>query len=319
MSVRQQKKRAKELRKAVRRLVDKRAGGLREADVQAIEKCLTDLDGALDAGQPDRLQAAMESLEQRAQRSLGYERKSSVREMVESLLVAVAVALVLRAFVVEPFKIPTGSMIPTLLVGDHIFVSKFAYGFRVPLSNAWFATWATPERGDVIVFRYPEDQSKDYIKRVVAVAGDEVYTDGIDVFVNGTRLPREQLERFEYLEEGEGGPMLGSRDAQRFAESALGSSASYTVLYEDRPVRPGWPSGASPPGLRCSNGPVPRRRCRVADDYLFVMGDNRDNSQDSRWWGGVPTSFVKGKALFIWWSYGPRSGIRWTRLGRVVP
>jgi signal peptidase I len=313
------KKRAKTVRKSIQRRFDRRRKSLKEADVHALQKGLSDLDESLDSHDLERIRTSLEGLEQRAERTLDYTRKSSTREMIESLVVAVLIALLLRAFIVEPFKIPTGSMIPTLLVGDHIFVSKFIYGLRVPLSNAWFVEWGTPDRGDVIVFRYPQDQSKDYIKRVVAVAGDEVHTDGIDVFVNGTRLDRRTEDAFEYLEEGEGGPMLGTHTADRFVESALGNDAAYSVLYEARPFRPHWPNGSRLPGLACSPSGPGQARCRVEDDYVFVMGDNRDNSQDSRFWGGVPTRFVKGKALFIWWSYGPRSGIRWSRFGQVVP
>jgi signal peptidase I len=226
--------------------------------------------------------------------------------------------------VVEAFKIPTGSMIPTLDVGDHIFVNKFIYGLRVPLTNAWFAAWGSPDRGDVIVFRYPRDLSKDYIKRVIAVAGDRVRVAGQDVFVNGEKLPRAPRPDHRYVEEGEGGPDPDDVPdffvhSAAFEERSRAGEQRYTVLYDRSASRLPWPSGGRLPGLRCSE-PVPGTpaECVVEPEHVFVMGDNRDNSSDGRVWGAVPHAYVKGKALFVWWSRGPRSGVRWGRIGQAV-
>jgi signal peptidase I len=265
--------------------------------------------------------AAVDELRQRAEARLGMKTKGATREYTESLVVAVLIALFLRAFVVEAFKIPTGSMIPTLQVGDHIFVNKFIYGLRVPLSNRWFVEWGDPGRGDIIVFRYPRNQAQDFIKRVVAVPGDRIRVEGRDVYVNGEPLPRIEADPVQYLEEGEGSSMLGVRRADAYLERPSAADVEYTVLYQDEDdvYRQDWPIGIELPGLKCDPAGAPEpRRCTVKDGYFFVMGDNRDNSADSREWGGVPRELVKGRAMFVWFSYGPRSGIRWSRFGRGV-
>lgn len=256
---------------------------------------------------------------------LGSVRKGSTREFFESITVAVVIALVLRAFVLEAFKIPSGSMIPTLEVGDHIFVNKFIYGLRVPFTNMWFVQWGSgPERGDVIVFRYPRDQTKDYIKRVVAVAGDHIRVEGKDVFINGVKLEREDPVLLSYFEDAEPGEDLGFHQFQRahaYAERSRSEPpAAYTVLYSAHlGERPPFPSGEALPGVECVYGEAGRTsECVVQPEHVFVMGDNRDNSSDSRAWGGVPMALVKGKAMFVWWSRGARAGVRWDRMGQPI-
>jgi len=313
------KKRASRLLRDVDRTLRKHGSKVPAKERERLEKALAELRGALESGVG--VESAVEALDRQADAALGFARKGTTREYAESLVVAVLIALFLRAFVVEAFKIPTGSMIPTLQVGDHIFVNKFTYGLRVPFSNQWFVKWGTPERGDVIVFRYPENQSQDFIKRVVAVAGDEIRVEGRQVYVNGEALPRVELEPIEYLQEGEGSSMLGARRADAYVERAGESDQEYTVLYEDHGgLRMPWPlHGLDEPGLDCTPPRAPQSgRCRVEEGYVFVMGDNRDNSKDSREWGGVPRDLVKGRAMFVWLSWGPRSGIRWSRFGRSV-
>lgn len=264
-------------------------------------------------------------LDRLADELLGTVRKGSTREFFESITVAVLIALVLRAFVLEAFKIPSGSMIPTLEVGDHIFVNKFIYGLRVPFTNLWFVQWGKgPERGDVIVFRYPRDQTKDYIKRVVAVAGDRVRVEGKDVFVNDVKMPREDPVLLSYFEDAEPGQDLGFHQFQRahaYPEHSLSEPpVGYTVLYAAHlGDRLPFPSGDDLPGVDCTYGePGRASECVVQPDHVFVMGDNRDNSSDSRAWGGVPMALVKGKAMFIWWSRGARAGVRWERMGQAI-
>lgn len=310
-------KRAVRLTREVERLLKKHRARISDKDRERLERSVEEVRKAL--GRRAGVEAAAEALERQADATLGFAKKGTTREYAESLVVAVLIALFLRAFVVEAFKIPTGSMIPTLQVGDHIFVNKFTYGLRVPFSNQWFVKWGSPERGDIIVFRYPVNQSQDFIKRVVAVAGDEVRVEGRDVYINGEALPRVEASPVEYLEEGEGSSMAGVRSADAYVEQPLDRELPYTVLYEDRGLRSDWPSFGLLPGLDCDPpGLAEPRTCTVEDDHVFVMGDNRDNSKDSREWGGVPRELVKGRAMFVWLSLGPRSGIRWSRFGRGV-
>ena len=184
-------------------------------------------------------------------------KKSVIREYAEAILIAIILALLIRTFVVQAFKIPSGSMIPTLLVGDHILVNKFIYLFR------------DPQRGDVIVFKYPWDESRDFIKRVVAIGGEEVAMKDRTVLINGRPL----VEPY--------------------------------AVYDTRP------SG----GGGYEYGPVV-----VPAGSYFVMGDNRDNSQDSRFWGFLKREKIRGKSFLIYWSWDSDKGrLRWWRLGRLIP
>ena len=192
-------------------------------------------------------------------------RKSVVREYAEAIVIAVILALFIRTFVVQAFKIPSGSMKPTLLVGDHILVNKFIYGIKLPFADRTLVELGKPKRGDVIVFKFPHDPKKDYIKRVIGLPGDKVQLTNKRLFINGT--PVEDPH------------------------------ASYL-----------------PYGNYRSFGPV-----TVPADRLFVMGDNRDESSDSRVWGFVPFSNLKGKAFLIYWSWNREEfGVRWSRLGDLV-
>ncbi|MBI2374456.1 MAG: signal peptidase I [Deltaproteobacteria bacterium] len=309
---------AEKLAEKQKRKLSKEASVRVEAAIEALSK---ELEIAEDS---TKLDASFQALDRALDDTLGYARKSTVREFFESIGVAVMVALALRAFVIEAFKIPSGSMIPTLEVGDHIFVNKFIYGLRIPMTNAWFFEWGSPARGDIIVFRFPVDLSKDYIKRVVAIAGDRVRVIGRDVFINGTKLDRAPPAEYTYVEDAEPGADaydLGApRKAYAFPESAHDEPRRYTVLYSaEQKFREPFPSGPSLPGLDCTptlNGQV--GECVVRTGYVFCMGDNRDNSYDSRGWGAVPVENIKGKAMFIWWSRGRESGIRWERIGTPV-
>ena len=318
-------RKARRFVKDVEALLQKNRKKVSEEKVGKVDEALRAVRDAVE-GHADgkQLSTALKELDARVDRILGFARKSTIREYAESITVAVLIAFLLRAFVVEAFKIPTGSMIPTLEVGDHIFVNKFIYGLRIPLTNWWLAQWSTPERGDVIVFKYPQDPSKDYIKRVVAVAGDTVRVEGRDVFVNGERLERASPQPYTYIREGEDertsefGPDI-VRAAQAFPEKSQGTQSEYTVIYEAPEHRREWPDRDSLSGLRCvPSHPLRDGYCKVEDRYVFVMGDNRDNSSDSRSWGGVPLDSVKGKALFVWLSNGPKSGLRWSRFGTAV-
>ncbi len=200
--------------------------------------------------------------------------KSAIRENMEAILVAVILALFIRTFIVQAFKIPSGSMQETLQIGDHILVNKFIYGIKVPFLDKTLIPVTNPEREDIIVFRYPEDPSKDYIKRVIGVSGDSVEIRNKKVYVNGQPL-----------------------------------NGEYAV-FKDPHVRS--------PGLDPrDNLPV----FKVPPESLFVMGDNRDNSHDSRYWGFVSLDEVRGEAFMIYWSWDSEhfpGGLKWFQLWKWV-
>jgi len=230
---------------------------------------------------------------------LGRWRKSEVREYVESILVAVAVAMALRAFVVEAFKIPSGSMIPTLMVGDHIFVNKFTYGPSIPWTHARMWKHLPPDRGDVMVFAFPEHPEQDFIKRVIALPGDKLEAKSGHPWINGWEVPHCLVGAYSYNEFD----AVGRHDGDLFVEY-LGDEA-YLTLYDHLG------------GNSEYQGPYYAKAGEV-----WVMGDNRNNSHDSRLWfngqgGGVPYENIRGRALFVWFSVSD-SGVAWPRLGAPV-
>ena len=204
-------------------------------------------------------------------------RKSTAREWFESMCVAVILALFVRTFVVQAFKIPTGSMENNLLIGDHLLVNKLIFAPTMTSFERTILPTDPIRRGDIIVFKYPEDPERDYIKRVIGLPGDTLELRGKELSINGKVL-NEPYVHFLF-----GDPAPGSPD------------------YSDLDVRRKY-------------GPV-----TVPPDHYFMMGDNRDNSQDSRYWGFMPRSYVKGKALFVYFSFGDAasglfSNIRWGRM-----
>jgi signal peptidase I len=207
---------------------------------------------------------------------------------------------VLRSFIVEPFRIPSGSMLPTLQSGDLILVNKFTYGLRLPVIDTKVIPIGQPKRGDVMVFRYPVDPSVDYIKRVVGLPGDQVAYLDKKLYINGKEVPRKADG--QYFE-----PDRVAYTAQ-FIES-LGDKPHKILLDERRSQEIG-PISVFPYREKCEylrNG----MRCTVPAGVYFMMGDNRDNSLDSRFWGFVPEANIVGKAFFIWMNFGS--------LGRIGP
>lgn len=199
----------------------------------------------------------------------------------------------LRSFLVEPFKIPSGSMIPTLLVGDLILVNKFTYGLRLPVLNTKITEGNKPQRGDVMVFRYPPKPSLDYIKRVVGVPGDTVAYLNKRLTINGQPLVTEAV------------PEFFDEDTMRYFkqfEETLGTK-KHRLLNDDN--RPAFIPGASNfPGRKDCNYTVEGVTCKVPEGHYFMMGDNRDNSLDSRYWGFVPEENIVGRAFFVWMNFG---------------
>lgn len=195
--------------------------------------------------------------------------KSTAREYAEAIVIALVLALFIRTFVVQAFKIPSGSMIPTLLVGDHILVNKFIYGIKNPFTDEVLVPVSDIERGDVVVFRYPVNPEQDFIKRVIGLPGDIIEIVNKKVIINGQPYPVESAQFTD--------PRLqrGNRD----------NLAPFTVPAHS----------------------------------LFVMGDNRDNSHDSRFWKFVDTREVKGKAFILYWSWDSEHfTVRWKRLGQPI-
>jgi signal peptidase I len=204
-------------------------------------------------------------------------RKSVVREYAEAIAIAILLALVIRTLIVQAFTIPSGSMMDTLLVGDYILVNKFLYGPELPLTEYRVPALRHPERGDIIVFKYPQDEKRDFIKRIVGLPGEQVQIRGAQVVVNGKPLVEPYVKK---------------------VESPLGHTG--------QPSYCGYAYGCEP--------------TTVPAESYFVMGDNRDNSQDSRYWGFVKRDKIKGKAFLIYWSWdGDKHWLRWWRLGRYIP
>jgi signal peptidase I len=217
-------------------------------------------------------------------------------ELSRSFFPIILIVLLVRSFVVEPFRIPSGSMMPTLLDGDFILVNKFAYGIRLPVLHTKVLDTGSPERGDVFVFRYPENPDIDYIKRVIGVPGDHIVYRSKHLTINGKKVPQKLLGM--YVGEGSGSSMTGAR---RLEEDLLGVKHDILVM----------------PGRNVFGGDFD---FVVPDGQYFAMGDNRDNSRDSRFWGTVPEKNLVGKAFMIWmnWDWDKDDVIDWKRLGSSI-
>lgn len=211
------------------------------------------------------------------------------------------VVFVLRSFIVEPFSIPSGSMLPTLRVGDLILVNKFSYGIRLPIVHTKVVSLGAPERGDVVVFRYPPDESVDYIKRVIGLPGDVIRYENKRVYVNDRLLPVEPMD--PYFDSG--------RISLQF-EERYGGKRYRTLNDEDRMPLGFMPT--APDGKGCQVSAL-GLRCVVPQGHYFMMGDNRDNSSDSRVWGFVPERNLVGRAFFVWFNAGEVMSGKFSRLG----
>jgi signal peptidase I len=253
----------------------------------SLEPNQPNLDDVSDSASPDGSGASVSSAHAEGAQTA---RKSIVREYAEAIVVAMLLAFAIRVFVVQAFKIPSGSMIPTLLIGDHILVSKLSYGLQWPTdcklqwafppvncyASQTIVAFGKPQRGDIVVFRFPEDEEKDFIKRIVGTPGDTVQIRHKQVLVNGEPL-----------------------DDRAFTQR----------------IDPGIIDGTINP--RDNFGPV-----TVPEGAYFVMGDNRDQSLDSRFWGYVREEKIRGKAFRIYWSWSGQGHwtewVRWERFGRAI-
>ena len=217
-------------------------------------------------------------------------------EYPKSFFPVILIVFLLRSFLVEPFKIPSGSMLPTMLVGDFILVNKFTYGIRLPIVNIKLADINRPERGEVMVFRYPENPSLDYIKRVVGLPGDKIEYRNKRLRINGEEVRLAPDGEYNYVETG-----LNFVAARRFMEKLGGHPHAILVQPEVPSVQLG--------GVRvfpfrdnCAYNDA-GFSCTVPQGHYFLMGDNRDSSSDSRYWGFVPDANIVGKAFLIWWNF----------------
>jgi signal peptidase I len=211
-------------------------------------------------------------------------------EYARSFFPIVLIVLLLRSFLVEPFRIPSGSMMPTLLIGDFILVNKFTYGIRLPVINTKIVEMGEPQRGDIVVFRFPKDPTVDYIKRVIGVPGDRVEYRNKQLYINGEPMKQTPLGVYE-----------GDGQADEFLLSEELGTVSHDILVRKED-----------PFARGGEFVVP-------EGQYFVMGDNRDNSNDSRFWGTVPEGNLVGRAFFIWMSWdSAKPGIAFNRLGTVL-
>jgi signal peptidase I len=228
-------------------------------------------------------------------------------DYARSFFPVILAVLLFRTFLLEPFRIPSGSMMPTLLVGDFVLVNKFAYGLRLPVSNTKILDTGEPKRGDIAVFRYPENPKEDYIKRIIGVPGDTIKVVGEEVFVDGKRVPQTLVGEYHgtdkislQMEENPNmSPVqLYSEDLEGIRHSTL--HFRYTETYNC--------IGAG--GMLTPDGGC---EWKVPQGAYFAMGDNRDDSADSRFWGFVPEKNLAGKAFFIWFSLAD-----WHRIGTVL-
>lgn len=295
------RKKANQILSQTKSILEKNISRINPGSAALIKQRIGSLEAALAEGDMKDIAIETDALEGASHDYLSKYSKSKLRQNIEALVFAVALALLIRTFIFQPFKIPSGSMIPTLLVGDHLLVNKFIYGTKVPFTDKVVFPLKDIERGDVIVFTYPNserDPSKKgvyYIKRVVGLPGDTIDIQGRNLYINGQKVPMQFIGTYEDERNGEG--------FDEYEEDLYGDD--HTVIF--RKGKENTNTGSFIPVNKVPEGSV------------FVMGDNRDNSQDSRYWGFVPIENIAGKAFVIHWSWdfsNPNFAekVRWDRI-----
>lgn len=300
------KKRAKQAVSTASSLLKKNSSKVEPGVAEVIKEKLNQTEKALMDGNLRELVSRAEELEGAVNDHMSRFTKSKLRQNIEALLVAITLALFIRTFIVQPFKIPSGSMIPTLLVGDHLLVSKFVYGTKIPFTDKFILPGIEDiERGDVIVFIYPDSENEPskkgvhYIKRVIGLPGDSVDIKGRNLYINGEDVPLGYLG--DFYDERNGVAY------DEYEENLFGKE--HPVIYE---------KGRE---FTQKGNYIPLQQ--VPEGHVFVMGDNRDNSQDSRFWGYVPIGNIEGSAFLIHWSWNLEdenilNKIRWNRIISVI-
>ena len=295
------RKKARALVKETELVLNQNRSKLNPEAVSIVEQKIGNLENALSSQNYQEILRTTQELEAASEDYLSKYKKSRLRQNIEALAFAIILALIIRTFVFQPFKIPSGSMIPTLLVGDHLLVNKFVYGTKIPFTDIEIFPLEKIKHGDVIVFTYPNnenDPSKNglyYIKRVIGLPGDDVDLDGRNLVINGEKIPLEYIGT--YSDE------RNSEQFDEYTEDLLGKE--HTVIFRK--------------GKEATNRGSYIPVTKVPEGYVFVMGDNRDNSQDSRFWGFVPIENIAGKAFLVHWSWdfgNPdiTNKVRWNRI-----
>jgi signal peptidase I len=302
----------------VRKLVQKKAHKISVQGRTELAAALEACEKAIADREDERISSGVRKLEEKTARYLAFAKKSVAREYFESIGVAILIAIILRLFCVEAFKIPSESMVPTLMVGDHIFVSKFLYGISVPFVNKRIVRFAPPSRGDVVVFVKPSRAEQtglsleyfgdefqepmagtDFIKRIVGLPDDIVEMKDDVLWINGVEVPRCRVGTAKYRAHDELRQKWVDEVGELWVEKLDGRMYTILETKSDLPVE--------------NYGPM-----KVGYDQVFVLGDNRDNSNDSRSWGMVPFDNIKGRASIIWWSNRRPHGFQWDRVGTLI-
>ena len=270
--------------------------------IMLLALCITGLIWGLDRlfAEPARQRALESKLKQgmSEEQAAQVHREPVLVEYARAFFPVILVVFLLRSFLVEPFRIPSGSMLPNLLIGDFILVNKYAYGLRLPVANLKVVDIGSPRRGDVMVFRFPGDPSLNYIKRVIGLPGDHIVYRDKKLYVNGVLMEQTYLDDYIYTE-GRDHTKPATIHARRLQENLEGKELAILVN-EDSDHDP--------------------RDITVPAGQYFVMGDNRDRSNDSRYWGTVPEQNVVGKAFLIWfsWDFSNGGGVIWKRIGDTI-
>ena len=297
---------SKKLLRTARTIMRKKKKFLTSREADYAEARISACEDAIERGSLQEIRVSKKALGILLQDNLKSYGKSSLRQNTEAIVIAVALAFAIRAFVFQPFKIPSGSMLPTLLVGDHILINKFVYGTRIPFTDKIFFPFSKIDRGDIVVFKLGADNATGftmpakeafYVKRTVGIAGDEIDIRGRDIIVNGRAVTQVYAGDYEHPDQ------KFYTAADRYQQSLSGKN--FGVIYKTG-------NNSTTSGRMSFPLVVPK-------DRIFVMGDNRDNSYDSRFWGFVPVENVYGKAFMIHWSWNLSNPsfadkVRWRRV-----